>query len=52
MAYYATYQQDETGVLQKVVINAGVGFVLPFLRRDGPARHSGLRRLGDKSHCV
>ena len=36
MAYYATYQQDETGVLQKVVINAGVGFVLPFYGETAP----------------
>lgn len=36
MAYYATYQQDETGELQKVVINAGVGFVLPFYGETAP----------------
>ena len=36
MAYYATYQQDETGALQKVVINAGVGFVLPFYGEVAP----------------
>lgn len=36
MAYYATYQQDETGALQKVVINAGVGFCLPFYGETAP----------------
>ena len=36
MAYYATYQQDETGALQKVVINAGVGFVLPYYGETAP----------------
>lgn len=36
MAYYATYMQDETGELQKVVINAGVGFCLPFYGTEAP----------------
>ena len=36
MAYYATYMQDETGELQKVVINAGVGFVLPYYGETAP----------------
>lgn len=30
------YQQDETGALQKVVINAGVGFVLPYYGETAP----------------
>lgn len=36
MAYYATYMPDEFGKLQKVVINAGVGFVLPFYGETAP----------------
>lgn len=36
MAYYATYMPDETGELQKVVINAGVGFVLPYYGETAP----------------
>lgn len=36
MAYYATYMPDETGALQKVVINAGVGFCLPFYGTEAP----------------
>ena len=36
MAYYATYMPDETGELQRVVINAGVGFCLPFYGTEAP----------------
>ena len=36
MAYYETYMPDETGELQKVVINAGVGFVLPYYGETAP----------------
>ena len=36
MAYYATYMPDETGEMQKVVINAGVGFVLPYYGETAP----------------
>lgn len=36
MAYYATYMPDETGELQRVVINAGVGFILPFYGETAP----------------
>lgn len=36
MAYYATYISDETGDLQKVVINAGIGFCLPFYGTEAP----------------
>ena len=36
MAYCATYKPNELGELQKVVINAGVGFVLPFYGEVAP----------------
>ena len=36
MAYYATYMPDEFGEMQKVVINAGVGFVLPYYGETAP----------------
>lgn len=36
MAYYATYMPNELGELQKVVINAGVGFVLPYYGTEAP----------------
>ena len=36
MAYYATYMPNELGELQKVVINAGVGFVLPYYGKTAP----------------
>ena len=36
MAYYATYMPNENGELQKVVINAGVGFVLPYYGETAP----------------
>ena len=36
MAYYATYMPNELGELQKVVINAGVGFCLPFYGETAP----------------
>lgn len=36
MAYYATYMPNELGALQKVVINAGVGFVLPYYGETAP----------------
>lgn len=36
MAYYATYMPDETGEMQKVVINAGVGFCLPYYGEAAP----------------
>lgn len=36
MAYYKTYMPNELGELQKVVINAGVGFVLPFYGETAP----------------
>lgn len=36
MAYYATYMPNELGELQKVVINAGVGFVLPYYGETAP----------------
>ena len=37
MAYYATYMPNELGELQKVVINAGVGFVLPYYGETAPS---------------
>ena len=36
MAYYETYMPNELGELQKVVINAGVGFVLPYYGETAP----------------
>ncbi|OUO94822.1 phage tail protein [Cloacibacillus sp. An23] len=36
MAYYSTYMQNENGEMQKVVINAGVGFVLPYYGETAP----------------
>ena len=36
MAYFARYMQDEHGNLRKVVINAGVGFCLPFYGETAP----------------
>ena len=36
MAYYATYMPNENGEMQKVVINAGVGFVLPYYGETAP----------------
>lgn len=36
MAYYATYMPNELGEQQKVVINAGVGFVLPYYGETAP----------------
>ena len=36
MAYYATYMPNELGERQKVVINAGVGFVLPYYGETAP----------------
>ncbi len=36
MAYYARYEPDETGALQKVVYNCGVGFCLPFYGEVAP----------------
>lgn len=36
MAYYENYLPDENGVLHKVVINAGVGFVLPYYGETAP----------------
>lgn len=36
MAYYATYMPNELGELQKVVINAGVGFILPYYGETAP----------------
>ena len=36
MAYYARYEPDETGALQKVVYNCGVGFCLPFYGETAP----------------
>ena len=36
MAYYATYMPNELGEMQKVVINAGVGFVLPYYGETAP----------------
>ena len=36
MAYYKTYMPDETGALQRVVINAGIGFCLPFYGETAP----------------
>ena len=36
MAYYETYMPNEYGALQKVVINAGVGFVLPYYGETAP----------------
>ena len=36
MAYYETYMPNENGELQKVVINAGVGFVLPYYGETAP----------------
>lgn len=38
MAYYARYEPDETGVLQKVVYNCGIGFCLPFYGEAAPPR--------------
>lgn len=36
MAYYENYLPDENGVLHKVVINAGVGFCLPYYGEAAP----------------
>lgn len=36
MAHYARYELDETGELQKVVYNCGVGFCLPFYGTEAP----------------
>lgn len=36
MAYYETYMPNENGELQRVVINAGVGFCLPFYGEVAP----------------
>lgn len=36
MAYYARYEPDETGALQKVVYNCGVGFCLPYYGETAP----------------
>ena len=36
MAYFARYMLDEHGQLRKVVINAGVGFVLPYYGETAP----------------
>lgn len=36
MAYYATYMPNELGELRKVVINAGIGFCLPFYGEIAP----------------
>lgn len=36
MAYYETYMPNELGEMQKVVINAGVGFVLPYYGETAP----------------
>ena len=36
MAYYETYIPNESGELQRVVINAGVGFCLPFYGETAP----------------
>ena len=36
MAYYETYMPDEYGALQRVVINAGIGFCLPFYGETAP----------------
>ena len=36
MAYFARYMLDESGNLRKVVINAGVGFCLPFYGETAP----------------
>ena len=36
MAYFARYMLGESGNLRKVVINAGVGFVLPFYGETAP----------------
>lgn len=36
MAYYENYLPDENGELQKVVINAGVGFCLPYYGETAP----------------
>lgn len=36
MAYYARYEPDETGALQKVVYNCGIGFCLPFYGETAP----------------
>lgn len=36
MAYYATYMPNENGEMQKVVINAGVGFILPYYGETAP----------------
>lgn len=37
MAYYARYEPDETGALQKVVYNCGIGFCLPFYGETAPS---------------
>ena len=36
MAYFARYMLDESGNLRKVVINAGVGFCLPYYGETAP----------------
>ena len=36
MAYFARYMLDEHGNMRKVVINAGVGFCLPFYGETAP----------------
>ena len=36
MAYYETYIPNESGELQRVVINAGIGFCLPFYGETAP----------------
>lgn len=36
MAYYETYIPNESGELQRVVINAGVGFCLPYYGTEAP----------------
>ena len=36
MAYFARYMLDEHGNMRKVVINAGVGFVLPYYGETAP----------------
>ena len=36
MAYFERYMLDESGNLRKVVINAGVGFCLPFYGETAP----------------
>ncbi len=36
MAYFARYMLDEHGNMRKVVINAGVGFCLPYYGETAP----------------